>query len=92
MSVMPLFDPIFEKGESAKPSHLVKRNAIKSQPTSPARSSDPDTAKEAASANQEIRGTQRVKVFQYLVSCGAKGALGSAEKNCSRWAMLKILE
>lgn len=73
-AALPLFDRIFETGESAIPSATVKRRAIRSQSTSPARRSDPDTAHEAANANQEIRGEQRKKVYDYLLSVGANGA------------------
>lgn len=70
----PLFDHVFKAGESSIPSVVVKRRAIKSQPISPARKSDPSTSIEAANANQEIRGEQRKRVYDYLVSVGAKGA------------------
>jgi hypothetical protein len=71
---LPLFDRVFETGERAISASAVKRRAIQSQPTAPARRSDPDTAHEAANANQEVRGEQRTKVWEYLKSCGANGA------------------
>ena len=70
----PLFDHIFTQVESKISSSTVKRRAIETQPTSPARNSDPETAHEAANANQEIRGRLKVAVFQYLVSRGSEGA------------------
>lgn len=74
MMSTPLFDQILAPGESSKPSSVVKRRAIETQPVSPARKEDPDTAQEASNANGEIRGAIRVKVFQYLLSRGAEGA------------------
>lgn len=74
IQAMPLFDSIFQKGESSKPSAVVKRRAIETQPVSPARKEDPPTAHEAANSNGEIRGKTRVRVFQYLLSRGAEGA------------------
>jgi len=74
MSTQPLLDLIFKQGESSIPPVVVKTHAIQSQPVSPVRSTDPSTAIEAANANQEIRGEQRKKVYDYLVSVGAKGA------------------
>lgn len=79
---LPLFDRMFEKGESSRPLSAVKTSAIKSRSSAPARQSDPDTSQKAASANYEIRGAQRLKVFNYLVSTGPRGAtdyeIGSA--------------
>jgi hypothetical protein len=74
MSSHPLFDRVFEQGESSIPSVVVKGRAIQSQPTSPARNSDPQTSIEAANANQEIRSEQRLKVYEYLKSVGATAA------------------
>lgn len=71
---LPLFDRMFEKGESSVTPAVVKRRAIRSQPVAPARATDPDTSQQAASANQEIRGAQRIRVFRYLESAGAQGA------------------
>jgi hypothetical protein len=70
----PLFDHVFKAGESAVPAAVVKRRAIKSQPVAPARESDPTTSQQAADANREIRGAQRIKVYEYLVSVGPRGA------------------
>lgn len=74
MNGLPLFDRLFDVGESAIPASAVKRRAIKSQPVAPARSSDPETAHEAANANQEVRGEQRILVWEYLKSVGPRGA------------------
>lgn len=71
---LPLFDRIFEQGESSIPSARVRRTAIKAQPVAPARQSDPDTSHVAANANQEIRGAQRIKVYEYLKAVGLHGA------------------
>lgn len=71
---LPLFDRIFEQGESSIPSARVRRTAIKTQSVAPARASDPDTSHMAADANQEIRGAQRIKVYEYLKSVGPHGA------------------
>lgn len=68
---LPLFDQVFSQGESKRP---VRRSAILSQRVSPARRSDPPTCEEAASKAPEIRGKQRVLVYEYLVSRGARGA------------------
>lgn len=70
----PLFDHVFKTGESAIPSSVVRSRAIQSQSIAPARSTDPETAHEAANANQEIRGEQRRRVYEYLKSCGPNGA------------------
>jgi len=78
----PLFDHVFKTGESKISCSLARKRAIRSQPVSPSRRSDPQTSVEAANANQEIRGEQRKKVFGYLLSVGANGAtdyeIGSA--------------
>jgi len=73
-SPLPLFDRIFEQGESLIPSGAVKRRAIKTQSVAPARASDPETSIQAANANQEIRGAQRIKVYEFLKSVGPRGA------------------
>lgn len=74
MTPLPLFDRMFETGESLVPTATIKQMAIKTQPVAPARASDPDTSQQAASGNREIRGAQRTKVFQYLESVGQTGA------------------
>lgn len=74
MILTPLFDHVFKAGESAIPSSVVKRRAIKSQPVAPARQSDPETAHEAANANQGSRDILRLRVYDYLKSVGDKGA------------------
>lgn len=45
-----------------------------SLPVTPARTTDPATSHQAAAANTEVRGRQRVQVMQYLKAQGAKGA------------------
>jgi hypothetical protein len=74
MNPTPLFDHLFEQGESSIPSVVVKRRAIKTQTVAPARASDPETSVQAANANQEIRGAQRIRVYEYLKSVGPRGA------------------
>lgn len=66
----PLLDQIFESGEANRP---VRRRAVETQPVSPARASDPTTSHEAANVPADIRGAQRVCVYLYLLSCGARG-------------------
>lgn len=73
-TILPLFDRIFEQGESSIPSARVRRTAIKTQPIAPARATDPATSHVAANANQEIRGAQRIEVYEHLKSAGAHGA------------------
>jgi hypothetical protein len=47
---------------------------IKHASVGPARSTDPGTAHKAASANHDVRGTQRLAVFLHLKACGQVGA------------------
>jgi hypothetical protein len=71
---MPLFDHVFKTGESKISSSVVKKRAIRSQPVSPSRSTDPQTSVEAANANQDSRAKLRLRVFDYLKSVGERGA------------------
>lgn len=68
MTALPLFDQIFQQGETRRPIR------VESISVSPARKTDPETSKQAASIPLEIRGEQRIRVYEYLVSCGVRGA------------------